>query len=144
MHPETDAAIQVVLPPEQPDEAPVLQLFRQQIRHEGVWAYGPEDFDWQTSLAQVQASPLPPTLAVTIVSVAGPVGHPELPLDLRRRIGQRLVELDAVMVQQVGQGVHQVVTDSSHDLHHDRPELVIEVIRELVDGVRRKAGSEAA
>jgi pimeloyl-ACP methyl ester carboxylesterase len=144
LHPATDAAIQALLPREQPDEAPALQLFRQQIRHEGVWAYGPEDFDWQTSLAQVQATPLPPTLGVTIVSVAGPVGHPELPLDLRRRIGQRLVELDAAMVQQAGNGVHRVVTNSGHNLHHDRPELVIEVIREMVDGVRRAAGGKAA
>ncbi len=59
-----------------------------------------------------------------------------------RRLRQYWTKLQADMVATThrGKSRHIVVADTRHTIHHDRPDLVAEVILDLVDEVRRTHG----
>ena len=85
----------------------------------------------------VAASPLPPMPLAVLAH-----GRPFAPGG-RRADGFTTAELEAVpageyeeLATLVPKARFTVATESGHDIHQDQPELVIEAIRQVVEGVR--------
>lgn len=79
-----------------------------------------------------EAVPLPdvPMVILTAMAVDSSwSGGFEIGLRIRRQIHTELFE-------QTTQGVHVVTTESGHDMHQDRPDLVVQSIRRVLNAVR--------
>ena len=87
----------------------------------------------------VAASPLPP-LPLAVLAHGRPFARPA---EILARYGFTSAELEAFLranyeslATLVPQARFFVATESGHDIHQDQPELVIEAIRQVVEGVR--------
>ncbi len=89
--------------------------------------------------AAVAASPLPP-MPLAVLAHGRPF---DLPAEILAPYGLTAAELEAVyransesLATLVPQARFFVASQSGHDIHQDQPELVVEAIRQVVEGVR--------
>jgi pimeloyl-ACP methyl ester carboxylesterase len=61
-------------------------------------------------------------------------GKPEF--DITQEVLEKLQELHADLANQSPQGVHIVAHESGHAIQLDKPELVIDAIRQVIENVR--------
>jgi pimeloyl-ACP methyl ester carboxylesterase len=107
-----------------------------------------ERFDHQRNLEQVlAAAPLKPMPFIVLSSdepfdLTPFVDDGTLPADIAEEFGnllfQAILYARADLVSQVPGARHITDTDSGHYIHQEQPQLVIDSVREVVDGVRKK------
>lgn len=113
-------------------------------REELLGAYPEAEINWTAPLeddptnqqihAAMARSPLRP-MPLDVLSHGIPFGKPfpDWPAEEVEAVMARLQDELAMLVPGAK---HVIATESGHNIHQDQPELVIEAIREVVDGVR--------
>ena len=132
--PQIRSKIAALLPPAKPNENAALQEYRKYLRD--VEAYSPEKIDRSTSDEQVQASEVPHDLPLVALSSTLPLLPPGFPSDLAELIMQRVQELAADFVARSSKSTHIIAENSGHFIQIDRPDLVIDAIRQIVETVQ--------
>ncbi len=136
--PQIRSRLEALLPPETPNENAALQEYRRYLRIED--AYNPEKIDRPTSDEQVQAIEVPHDLPLVALSSTLPLLPPvfpsDLPPDLAKLIMQRVQELAAEFVSRSSRSTHIIAENSGHFIQIDRPDLVIDAIRQIVETVQ--------
>jgi len=136
--PQIRSKLEALLPPETPNENAALQEYRRYLPN--VEAYSSEKIDRPTSDEQVQASEIPNDLPLVALSSTLPLLPPDFPSDfppdLAKLIMQRIQELAAEFVSRSSRSTHIVAENSGHFIQIDRPDLVIDAIRQIVETVQ--------
>jgi pimeloyl-ACP methyl ester carboxylesterase len=95
----------------------------------GIWA----------TLEELKASGPLPDVPIVVVTAARPNDDP-----LHREVLPVWIRSHADWVRTLRQGRHVLAHDSGHGVHVEVPELVIKIIREMVEAARRCEGVSIA
>jgi pimeloyl-ACP methyl ester carboxylesterase len=97
----------------------------------------PAGVGWSTCLRQVRAAGSFGDLPLTVISAGRPGEYPPgFPDDVASRIGSLVRETQSDLARLSTHGRHVIAERSGHDIHRDQPELIVDVIREMVEVVR--------
>jgi len=97
-----------------------------------------EGIDLQASVAQVRVAPIPRGLPIVVVSRGKPSDWPDdFPADLAADLEQIWGDLQSDLLRLSHISKHLIATQSSHFIHLDEPQLVVEAIRWAIIAARR-------
>jgi pimeloyl-ACP methyl ester carboxylesterase len=146
--PKIRSELEALLPLETPNENPALHEYRRYLRD--VAAYSSEEVDRSACDEQVQAGKIPNSLPLVALSstlhTLPPKFSDDFPSDIANRIMLRIQELAAEFVARSSRSTHIIAENSGHFIQIDRPDLVIDAIRQIVETVQtaNRSKQEAA
>jgi pimeloyl-ACP methyl ester carboxylesterase len=129
-HPDSFRRSLAILPPESPDDGESLKFYR----------------DWFTNSMDDPTLKLEPELLeagslgdmpLAVLTVPYKKRADDFPVELSAQFDQIWVELHKELAQLSSNSTHIMVEDSSHFIQHDQPDLVVEVIFQMLEQVRR-------
>jgi len=130
--------------PDQLDRERTVFLTRRSGESESVQAFRAESLnpnparhiegiDLQASVTQVRMAPIPSGLPIIVVSRGKPSDWPDdFPDDLVADLEHVWRDLQIDLLQLSGVSKHLIATQSSHFIHLDEPEFVVEAIRSAI------------
>jgi pimeloyl-ACP methyl ester carboxylesterase len=137
--PEMLSALGAALPPPRADEDPSITRIREQLADPPDPDTFPEGLDVGLSMAQVAETvatdPRPLGERPLVVLTAGRQ-HFEGPSELQPLFRQLWQRWHANLASISGAGRHEIVEDAGHSIQADRPEVVINAVREVVEAAR--------
>ncbi len=134
-HPEVDLRTLELLPPQTPDEPRSLAEFRQlawQEQYAPLETFEREGLDAPASIVQAADTWNLGDITLIVLTAGTNEYGPDFP-------GQVIADYEALWLEQQKQyaalstrSTQQVVEDSDHVIHFNKPELVIEAIKQLI------------
>ena len=135
-HPDQVSRFQAALPPESSDESSDLAAIRKALIPP---AKGIKGIDLATSDDQVRTVKSLGDIPLVVLTAA-PLGAAwgKIPTDVAARLDQTWKDLQEELAALSSNSTHIVATTSSHFIHYEEPQLVIDAILDLVNKARSK------
>jgi pimeloyl-ACP methyl ester carboxylesterase len=136
-HPEHNQRTLTVLPSEAPGEPVSLREFRTLLTQ--LDRVPPESNDWEgldvaTSIAEARELWNLHDIPLIVLTAGVDEWEADFPIDVAGQYAQVWLDLQKEMAALSTNSKHRIVQDSDHLMHHRRPDILIESIRELVNG----------
>jgi pimeloyl-ACP methyl ester carboxylesterase len=134
-HPEHNQRALSALPPEVPGEPYPMLEFRMQL--EQLDRIPPESNEWEgldvpASIAEARERWNLHNIPLIVLTAGLDEWEPGFPADTASRYTQVWLRLQEEMAALSTNSQHHIVADSDHMIHDQRPDIVIESIRELI------------
>lgn len=136
-HPEQARRELQHLPPPSPAEPAVLTAFRQQMLAE--WSdpsSTDEGFDLAASAVQVQAAGHLGDVPLVVITAGIDEWDTESPPAIARALADDWLHMQQELAALSTNGTHIIATESTHAIQDCQPDLVVDVIRKLVEDIR--------
>jgi pimeloyl-ACP methyl ester carboxylesterase len=135
-HPDQFARFLAVLPPESPDDSSDLKTLRQTCSQpDDIFT----DIDWTTSSDQVRAVKSLGDIPLIVLNPAlSPAAWGDIPADIQAKLDEEKQAMQEELPLLSSNSTRIIATTTSHNLHLDEPQLVIDAILTLVNAARSK------
>jgi pimeloyl-ACP methyl ester carboxylesterase len=135
-HPEQNLRELQCLPPLSPAEPAALTAMRDVCNTEWSDPFSnAEGFDRAASATQVRAASHLGHVPLRVITAGIDEWEEGFPADIARKLESDWMRSQAELAALSANSRHIIATESTHDIHECQPELVIDVIRSLVEGM---------
>ena len=124
-----------LLPPPAPSEPAALTTARETLTAEWTDPFRNEEgMDIAASAVQVRATSHLGELPLIVITAGLDTGEEGFPLEIARALEQNWLAMQKELAAISHNSTHIIATESDHSIQDCQPELVVDVIRQLVQG----------
>jgi pimeloyl-ACP methyl ester carboxylesterase len=136
VHPDQDSRFLAVLPPKSPDESSDLAAIRNDV---SAPSHNIGGIDWATSVDQVRTVKSLGDIPLTVLTAQpGSFTWGRIPTDVAAGLDQVWQDMQNDLARLSSNSTHIFATKVGHTIHYQEPQLIIDVILDLVNRARSK------